>query len=416
MWRNQYYLIKDENYSKQSVIDNFKAGIYIVRWEDDLFVESIDSTISFKDTVARLKSKLNFKGKITTEEPFKLNRLLAYCLLQLDWSSLTLNYNTVLLKTLKNFWNLLIVVVMVLLFNIMLVFYRNNVLRLIFFNICWFFLIYWLLSTFIFLFKKSQYSIFTRMIQRFWKRSLYLFWLLEVMLFSIYLFLTLISPQEYLFVDTVVLTYNYTYNMLPFFKNIFLVVILILLLNLGILLWKYNTHRKVLQTVILLIFLYILQVDFMQFFYINQYYTNTVCKLVTFGDSVLPDTHVWNIEVAKLKRRTLWHYFFVLSFLKFWHTLFIVSFFLFFDLINIKLKHTSYNILSATLQNCYFLLFFTFILKIVLFKTYMNYLYEYVYYWFFVNNHFFDMGYMYHIFSIKDFLFVFYDFFTFFFN
>ena len=167
----------------------------------------------------------------------------------------------------RNFFNLILIFLLLLIFNVLLLLYKNNFIRIFFFNLCWFFLSYWLLSTFVFLFKKSQYSIFTRIIQRFWKRSLYLFWLLEIVLFSIYLFLTLIAPQEYLFVDMVSLHYSYIFNLSSFFKNIFIVVILILFLNINILLYKNNFFKNFLQVLILILFLNILQDDFIQFFF-----------------------------------------------------------------------------------------------------------------------------------------------------
>lgn len=405
-----------KNFSLHYVLNNYRASIYISRWENNRFEATINEHITVNTQSREFFNSFILQNKFIFRKPIVLNKIIGYCLLQLDWDKFTNFYNVVTRRSNFFKWNLIVVIIVIVLFNMLLLLYRGNFLRVIFFNLCWVFLGYWLISTFIFLFKKAQYTSFTRIIQRFWKRSLYLFWLLEVVLFSIYLFLTLIAPQEYLFVDMVSLHYNYVYNLLPFFKNIFLVVVLILSLNLNILLFKYNVSRVVIQTIILVLFLNILQDDFIQFFLINQYYTNTVCVLDVDYDDVFGEKYLWNIEVANLKKRTVLHYFFMLGFLKFWHTFFIVGFFLFFELISLRTKHVSYNILSSNLQNCYFLLFFTFILKIIFFKNYMNYLYEYVYYWFFVNNHFFDYNYFYYLISYKYFIFPLYDFVNFFFN
>ena len=344
-------------------------------------------------------------GRAVYIDPYKFYRIVGYSLLILDWVMFSHYYNCFFLKNLKKIWRCIMFITAVVLINVFLHLYKGYFIRIIFFYICWFFIIYWLFSVFLFLFKKSQYTVFTRIVQRFWKRSLYLFWLLELALFFIYLFLTLISPQEYLFVDMVSLHYSYIFNLFSFFKNIFFVLILIFLVNLSLILWKYNTFRGLLQIFILFYFLIILQEDFIQFFYINQYYSNIVCVLDNDWDKEFQDVYLWNIECGNLKRRTLLHYFFILGFLKFWHTFFIVGFFLFFEVINIKTKHNSYNILASVLQNCYFLLLFTFILKIIFLKSYISYMYEYVYYWFFLNNHFYDYNALYYIFSLKYFFF-----------
>lgn len=281
---------------------------------------------------------------------------------------------------------------------------NNYFIKIIFFLISWFFAFYWIFSIFIFLYKKSQYTIFTRIIQRFWKRSLYLFWLIEVFLFLIYLFLTLISPQEVLFMlDYNPLFYTYINNLKLFFKNLFIILIIILLMNLLILNFKYNTIHFYISFILLILLLIILQEDFYQFYYINQSYNNLKW---TFQEK----ENMWELENDVLKLRPYIHYLYVLIFLKLWHTVFIVGFFLFFENITLYTKKLSFNILAANLQNFYFLFFFGFILKIYLIKLYMNYLYEYIYYWFFLNYHFFDYNYLLYIFNIKYILYILCDF------
>lgn len=264
----------------------------------------------------------------------------------------------------------------------------------------WFFTFYWLINSFNFLYKKAQYTTYTRIIQRFWKRSLYLFWLIECYLFATYLFLTIITPQEVLYLmDSIWLYYSYTNNLKLYFTNIFNVIILILFFNIIILMHKYNIKFYFMYFIVLIQLLFILQDDFFQLYYINQYYTYI-------GWTFNKDSNVWNLEVNTLKIRTYIHYLYLLIFLKFWHTLFIVGFFLFYENIFSQTNLISFNILSANLQNFYFLLFFAFILKIVLWKHYFNYLYEYVYYWFYINYHFVDYNYFYYLFNYKYFLFI----------
>jgi hypothetical protein len=115
------------------------------------------------------------------------------------------------------------------------------------------------------------------------------------------------------------------------------------------------------------------------------------------------------LEVAELKFRTAIHYFYILGFLKFWHTLFIVVFFIFFDNLSFFTKNISYNTISASLQNLYFLLFFSFILKILYLKYFMNLTFETVYYWFYVNNHFYSNNYIVYLLPWNELCFVYID-------
>lgn len=270
---------------------------------------------------------------------------------------------------------------------------NNYFLRSITFSLLWFFVFYWLINIFTFLYKKNQYTIFTRIIQRFWKRSLYLFWLLELFLFLIFLYLTLISPQEYLFLFDA--KYNFISNYInfkSFFFNLLNIIIIILLQNILILLFKYNTFFKIYYFLLFIFLWNVLLEDLNQFLCINHFYSNTIWKWED-------DYKWWGLELDVLKTRTYVHYIYLLIFLKFWHTIFIVGFFLFFENINLHNKSLSYNILSSNLQNFFFLLFFSFILKIIFIKIYMNYLYEYIYYWFFINYHFYDLNYFFQIFN-----------------
>lgn len=276
-------------------------------------------------------------------------------------------------------------------------------LRSVFFGIVWFYILYWLLSIFIFLYKKSQIGIYTSIIQRFWKRALYLFWLLELFLFIIYLFLTLISPQEPLYMQDMFYMYiNYVSNLKPFFINLFKIILLIFGFNILLLAVKYNTFFIYLSYILFLGLLNVLLDDFSQFYTLHQFYQYHSWKYEL-------DVMVWELESAELKFRTGLHYFYILGFLKFWHTLFIVVFFIFFENFTFFTKQITYNTIAATLQNLYFLLFFSFILKILFLKYFMNLTFESVYYWFYVNNHFYSNNYILYLLPTNNLIFIYYD-------
>lgn len=280
------------------------------------------------------------------------------------------------------------------------------------FSLSFLFIAYWLVSIFTYLFKKARFGTFTRIIQRFWKRSLYLFWILEVGLFCIYLFLTIISPQEVSYMlDNQQLFFFYNNNLNAFFQALLRPILIILLANIYLLSHKYNTFKLPIIFCLTLFLTASLYDDAIQFYAINQSYSNITWNHVGLeiqADSLYRGSYIgaWEQELAEIKLRTYIHYLYLLIFLKLWHTLFIVIMFLFLENIRLYTGLNSFNVLSANLQNFYFLLFFNFILKISMVKSYLNYLGTFVYYWFFINYNNYDLGYFYLIFSNKYLLFI----------
>ena len=164
-----------------------------------------------------------------------------------------------------------------LVFNAIIVYSAGVFLRNFLFGLSFFFIAYWLVSIFTYLLKKSRYGVFTRVIQRFWKRALYLFWLLEVSLFCIYLFLTVISPQEVSYMlDNQQLFFLYNNNFGAFFASLLKPLFIILLGNIYLLAHKYNTPSGPIVALLALFLLNALYDDFAQFFAINQHYSGTV--------------------------------------------------------------------------------------------------------------------------------------------
>lgn len=295
------------------------------------------------------------------------------------------------------------------------------------FSLTFLFMFYWFVSIFVYLYKKSQYGVYTRIIQRFWKRSLYLFWLIEVSLFCIYLFLTLISPQEVAYMlDENQLFFFFNGGQISFFQSVLYVTILILLTNVYIMSHKFNTFIWYLPIIIFILLINALYLDFIQFYCINQHYSSfnwTRARGELKKDVLLDDTlgydnasfGIWELETSDLKMRTVMHYLFLLIFLKLWHTLFITMYFIFFENIRLQNNTISYNSLSSILQNFYFLMFFNYILKITLLKHYGLYLGEYIYYWFNVNYHFYDLTSFTVLNSFQYIIFIYYDLIIFFF-
>lgn len=265
-------------------------------------------------------------------------------------------------------------------------------------------LVYWLSSIFTFLIKKSQYSIYVSTTQRFWKRAWFLFWVLELVLFIIFLSLSLTAPDEVLFLFGYAGQYfSHSFHFLFFFKNIFLILILIMLSNICLVLLKYKTLKNIFLKLILIILIFIFFEDFMQFFSILQFYNSLKWEFNALQK-------VWIIEPQILRLRTNSHYMFILIVLKIWHTLFILIFYLFIENVRLHNLNLSFGSLSSNLKNFFFLYFFSFILKINLIKSYLNHLFQYVYTWFYVNYHLFDFNFLKHLLHMRLFLFLFNDF------
>lgn len=295
------------------------------------------------------------------------------------------------------------------LFSLYLILHNLNssFLKTCFFSLSFFFIIYWLISIFTYLTKKNQYGVYTRIIQRFWKRALWLFWLLELFLFVTYLFLAIISPQEVSYMlDNQQLFFNNTVDWKNYFINLLYVLSLILLTNVLLLNHKFNALNF---SILLIIFAFLIKLlwdDVFQFYAINNHYNSFFWNHISLDQSTdtLNNASVWEQEIVELKTRTIIHYFFLLIFLKMWHTVFIFFFYTYTQLNSIYLQNNSFNLIAANLQNFYFLMFFNFILKFVFLKTYFNYLGSFVYYWFVLNNNYYDSLYFYYLFDLNMFL------------
>lgn len=246
---------------------------------------------------------------------------------------------------------------------------------------------YWILSGFVFFIKKYQYSKFTTAIQRFWRRTYILFWLIEFSLFIVYVYLTLNANQEsfYMF-DQIQVFKTHLFSWRSFLLKIFPLTVLLILGYFLLLSLKWNVLSKnsLLVTVITLIIVNTIWVEFYQFFHVVNFYGN-------FTWLYEADEKMWSLELEPRKTRTVNHYVMLLLILKFWHIVLIVAFWVFFILRGLEIGRLRYPLLSANLQNFLILYLFAWVnmfpwLKFIL-RRYM----DMPYYWFYVNNR--DLGY-----------------------
>lgn len=244
------------------------------------------------------------------------------------------------------------------------------------------FFVYWFVSIFLFLFKKTLYGKFTSVIQRFWKRTLYLFWGLELFLFSIFLFLVLncASEVEWLF-DQPQLFKSYYINCVSFFLMGFIVLVPVLLLTVLQYFSLHYSHFFKNITVVFLLALttLLLLEEFYQVFLTSVFYTDST--LVFNKEKVF-----WGWDDSHIKRRTIQHHYFLLLVLKFWHVAFIYGMLLLSSSYYSSTGFMFQGLLSSNRQNMLFLVMFNFVMFFGVFKHYMNVSFYQTYGWFLTHN------------------------------
>ncbi len=241
---------------------------------------------------------------------------------------------------------------------------------------------YWLLSGFVFFIKKYQFGKFTSAVQRFWRRSYILFWLLEFFLFGVFIYLTLNANQEsfYMF-DQIQIFKTHLYSWRLFLIKLFPLTFLLVFGYLFLLTIKWNILSKhtiwlVLITVLLT---FVVWNEFYQFFHVVNFYGN-------FNWIYDIDEKVWSLELEPRKTRTVNHYVMLLIVLKFWHIVFIFGFWIFFVLRSLEIGRIRYPLLSANLQNFLILYLFAWVNMYPWIKFILRRYLDMPYFWFYINT------------------------------
>jgi len=187
-------------------------------------------------------------------------------------------------------------------------------------------LLYWLLSGFVFFVKKYQFSRYTSVVQRFWRRSYILFWLIESGLLLVFFYLMVNSSQEsfYMF-DQGYFLKTHLFSWKVFLFKCILVVSLITYSYLLLLNLKWSTFNKNILNLTFLtaLLLYLVWTEFYQIYWVSNFYAN-------FSWLYDIDESVWSLEFDGRRTRILNHYVMVLFLLKFWHIVFIFGCWVFF--------------------------------------------------------------------------------------
>lgn len=241
--------------------------------------------------------------------------------------------------------------------------------------------LYWLLSGFVFFIKKYQYSKFTSVIQRFWKRSYILFWLIETGVFLTFFYLTLNASEEPVYMyDQMKLYKTQLFSWRFFIIKIIPIVLLILLGYFVQLSLKWNLFNKQSSFLLLitLLLIYVVWLEFYQFFHIINFYGN----LVWVYDI---DEYLWNLEIEFRRTRLLNNYIAVCLMAKFWHLIFIFVFWVFFILRVSEINRVRYPLLVANLQNFIILYIMSWLYMVPWLKFALRRHLSSSYFWFFQN-------------------------------
>ena len=366
------FLINQISYNKK--IRNIFIYLYIFKYQNIFnFVLSKDFFFTYLHNIRlnyKVKKTKTYHHVITFNNP--VNKL-----------SVFLNF----LSGFKSFWLGVRFWVAPVILSI-LVFIYLSFLKLISLNrlvmkcIILFGLFYWIISGFVFFLKKYQYRYFNSSIQRFWKRSYAIFWMLEFFLFFIFFYVTLMASQEPFFMfDNSQVFKSHLFSWKLFILKIFPSTLLIISSYFLILTVKFSSNSKLDFFVIIVTFLlvYIFLVEFYQFFHVISYYNNLVWKLSE-------DSLYWYLENDLKRTRINNHFITICLIAKFWHIVFTIIFWLFFILRNLEMNRIRYPVLVANFQNFVFIYILAWIYMFPWFKYVFLKLFNTPYYWFFLNN------------------------------
>jgi len=240
---------------------------------------------------------------------------------------------------------------------------------------------YLLISNFNTFLNKYRYGKFTSSIQRFWKRTGIVFWLIEGFLFLIFFYYFLNSSQEPLYMfDYSSLNQELLIQLKLSYKNMILLSLaiylgFILILGLNFLLF----YQSILLLVIIsLIIFYTLFIETYQFVYIINLFAD---KTWVFDDL----KQIWTLEIEQNNLRVKQQYFVLCLIAKYWHFIFIFISWFFFLIKSIESNNISYTLLGYNNQNLIILYLLNLMCLIQWFKYFTKKFLELTYYWFHVQ-------------------------------
>ena len=240
---------------------------------------------------------------------------------------------------------------------------------------------YLLISGFNSFLSKYRYGKFTSAIQRFWKRTGMIFWLLEGFLFLLFFYYFLNSSQEPLYMfDFSNLNQEFLIQLKVSYKNLILLSVaiylgFILILNLNFFIFY--------QSILLLMFVsaiifYSLYIESYQFVYI----INIFCDKDWIFDDI---KHTWVLEVEDNNLRVKQQYFILCLIAKYWHFIFIFISWFFFLVKSIEIGNISITLLGYNVQNLIILYVLNLLCLVQWVKIIFKKFFDLTYYWFYIQ-------------------------------
>jgi hypothetical protein len=326
-----FNIFKFTTYSNATV--NYKFYVMCLKFL------SINQVLFFSEIL-----KQNNNEKLTRQNnyfsaPYKLNNFVF--IVKNSFSS----YLSILTNNLK--WLIVALFISVVYFFISLYYIQVDLTKQL---AVWFIVLiiyYLLMSTFNSFLVKYKYGKFTSAIQRFWKRTNMIFWLIEGFLFLLFFYYFLNSSQEPLyFFDYSSLNQELLIQLKSSYKNMLLLSVAIylsfvLILNNNFLNYYQNI---ILLAVISLIVFYMLYVESYQFVY--------TINLFADKDWIFDDVkRLWILEVEQNNIRVKQQYFILCLIAKYWHFIFIFISWFFFLLKSIEINKINYTLMGYNVQN-----------------------------------------------------------------
>ena len=245
-------------------------------------------------------------------------------------------------------------------------------------------------QTFMFFYKTYQLSKYTSQNQRFWKRALTVFWIIECFLFAIVMFLWFISPDNLKYGINhreVIVALNFKPSV--FIQTMYSVTLILIITR--FLVYTKITNNRLLYYVTaylltILLFSVLLNEFYQLVLMLNR--ASTICC-----DYEIIDRTYKSAETRKVFNELTESIVYnqmksLILFLKFWHVLFIIVYIAFNQLQYFNKKSLSFDSFSSIYLNCTYLFLFN-LLGIIFFSKYNFYfLVEYPTYYYHTTNKF----------------------------
>lgn len=372
--------LEDRN-SDLVVVSTYKEKTFFAK---NFFLTLVDYLYLYTLTIS-MSIKLNIKNTFSMDTKTKQLNNSGFYLFNNSFNLVSLNQ--LYLYGLRSVWKHLRFWLLPLTLSLLFVYYSFFLKSLPFAKIFGAYILianmfYLLFSGFVFFIKKYQYRLFTSVIQRFWRRSLIIFWAIEGSLFSVFVYLIFNASQEPVHVyDNIQIYKTHFYSWRFFLAKSILSTLLIIFTYMLLLSLKWNTFSKTnnLALFITIILLYIAWLEFYQLFHLMNCY-GSANWVYDFSE------HLWNLELEFKRTRIVNHYVTIGLVAKFWHIVFAVVFWMFFLLRGIESSRFRYPLLSANVQNFLLVYFMGWLYMYPWFKFSARKVLDMPYFWFFVNN------------------------------